>query len=225
MARELAKAGAHVLIQAAEREASQADETKKVVEEAGARGTVLLAEVGALEASERLVEQAWEQAGALDAMVINPTVTGQGDSESEEIRWNAVMRERLKVPFFLAKHAGLRMARAGRGWLVIVVDRAREGSADAPAATVAQAGLITMTRALAKALPASVLVSAVVAGSSPSRRARRRAETDRADDLARMIRFLIAESPHHSGAIIDLDDDQGRGIRGQARGTRDQGTV
>jgi hypothetical protein len=98
----------------------------------------------------------------------------------------------LRAPFFLAKHAGLRLARAGGGRVVFAIGAPQRGAS--PVSSVVQAGLQCLVTALAKALPTEVMVAAAInTASGRDRRADR--------GIARGVRFCV-EAEHSSRVTL-----------------------
>jgi len=167
-----------------------------------------------------LVNAATRHFGRLDAVVNNassffPTPVG----EFTEAAWHDLLGSNLKAPIFLAQ-AAAEALRETRGVIVSIADI----HADRPYPqhtlyTVAKAGLVAMTRSLARDLAPHVRVNAVAPGSNlwpdgdsvfdAAERARIEASiplgrTGTPEDLAQAIHFLL-EAPYVTGVILPVD--------------------
>ena len=190
IARELARTGAPLVIQAAADSAAA-----RRGRDAGAIGTsgatIVRSALGGETESRRLVTAAWRAARAIDAVVICPVIAGGGASAALPLaEWQNGIDAGLRAPFFVAKHAGLRMQRGGGGRLILAFDAsARSG----PVGEVVRAGLLCMVDALARALPRRVGVMAVV-GTGRGAGA----------DIARGVRLLLDGDFRGGGVLLEL---------------------
>src|SRR5271170_4092498 len=100
---KLAEAGASVVINYAGRREG-AEETLKQVEEAGAKGTIVQADVSKVDAVQSLVEQGWSAFGCVDVLVNNAGMEKKADFwEVTEEDYDRVLDVNLKGPFFLTQ--------------------------------------------------------------------------------------------------------------------------
>jgi len=200
IARELGRAGIPVVIQAAPAELA-------AVRKLGARAngiggaTVIRGALSGEAESRRLVAAAWRAARAIDAVVICPAIADGGDAATLPLdEWRDGLDAGLRAPFFLAKHAGLRMRRARGGRLIFAIDApARSGQI----AEVVRAGLLCMFDALTRAVAGQVDVRTVV-GSG-------RTGAAGAADIARGVRLLLDEELPAGGAVLELGPRARRG--------------
>jgi len=202
VARGLASANVPLVIQAAPAEVAATRRLCRLLmrDTGGARvvGGVLGGDVE----SPRLVAQAWKAARAIDAVVICPPTAVAGAAADPGLgAWHDGLEAGLRAPFFLAKHAGLRLARAGGGRLVLAIGASTRGGE--PIASVVRSGLLCMVDALTRALSREVAVTAVVGSGGAT--ARERAE------IARGVRFFIEGSACASGTVIELGARPRRG--------------
>jgi len=169
----------------------------------------------------RVVEEVVQQFGHLDALVNNassfyPTPL---DSMSEQ-QWNDLLGTNLKAPLFLAQAASAELRRR-HGCIVNIVDI----HADLPMHghllyNIAKSGLAGLTRSLAQELAPQVRVNGVSPGvnlwpesaewQDEEKRRKLIAHTllKRAgdpDDIAKTVKFLIADAPYITGQIIAVD--------------------
>src|SRR2546428_530981 len=114
----------------------------------------------------RLAREAEARSGGVDVLVNNASnyLRAPFDELTEAI-WDASLDVNLKAPFLLAWHLGRAMKARGRGRIVNLADWAGERPyADYLPYCVSKAGVICLTKALAKALPPAVQVNAVAPG-------------------------------------------------------------
>jgi NAD(P)-dependent dehydrogenase (short-subunit alcohol dehydrogenase family) len=149
-------------------------------------------------AGRRLIRAAWNAARGLDSVIICPAITSvAGACDAGLDAWQLGFDAGLRAPFFLAKEVGRRFRRSGGG-LVFAIDRVPRGAAALP--HVIRSALLTMIDALARALPPTVAVAAVVGGrQSP------------AVEVARSVRLLMAEGLRASGTVLELGEPRRRG--------------
>ena len=193
------------------------------------------ADLHAAKAPERLVEAVIARFGRLDALVNNASTffaTPLGSIDTAA--WDDLIGSNLKAPLFLTQAAAPYL-RAARGAVVNMTDvHAERPLAGYPLYCAAKAGLLGLTRALAIELAPEVRVNAVAPGpilwpeaeetshadtpSAPApaggfdaeERARIVAHTllkrtGEAGDIARTVRFLLAEAPYITGQVINVD--------------------
>jgi pteridine reductase len=169
----------------------------------------------------RVVEEAVKHFGHLDALVNNassfyPTPL---DTMTEQ-QWNDLLGTNLRAPLFLAQAAAPELRRR-HGCIVNIVDI----HADFPMHghllyNVAKTGLAGLTRALAQELAPQIRVNGVAPGvnlwpesemwQDEDQRRKIIAHTllkreGEPDDIARTVKFLIADAPYITGQIISVD--------------------
>lgn len=168
---------------------------------------------------ERLATVAESTWGGLDALVNSASVFyPQPVGKVVEQDWEQIFATNLKAPFFLSQ-ALLPTLRARRGCIVNIADiHAETGLPGFPVYSIAKAGLLAMTRCLAKDMAPEVRVNAVSPGAilwpehggSEAERAAilskialgRQGE---ADDIAKAVKFLIQDAGYITGQTINVD--------------------
>jgi len=172
-----------------------------------------------------LIEAAVDCWGRLDILVNNasafyPTPVGT----VTEAQWDDLMDSNLKAPFFLAQAAAPYL-REHHGSIINIVDIHAERPLKAhPVYSMAKAGLVMMTRSLARELGPEVRVNGVAPGAIlwpeqglddsdkediVSRTAlKRRGEPL---DIARAVLFLIREADYMTGQIMTVDGGRSLG--------------
>ena len=168
---------------------------------------------------KNLVREAAATMDGLDVLINNasrffPTPI----SAATEDQWDSLMNTNLKAPFFLSQAAAPYLAKAG-GCIINITDiYAERPLDDHPIYNATKAGLVAMTRSLARDLGPDVRVNGVAPGAILwpeagmdelskqrliSRIPLRQAGDPR--DIARTILFLVADAPYITGQIINVD--------------------
>src|SRR2546428_154915 len=199
--------------------ADAAAATVREIEALGVRALALPADLGRADDVVRLAREAEARSGGVDVLVNNASnyLRAPFDELSEAI-WDASLDVNLKAPFLLAWHLGRAMKARGRGRIVNLADWAGERPyADYLPYCVSKAGVICLTKALAKALAPAVQVNAVSPGPvlppedlTPSEREAivRATPLHRfgtPEDVARCVRFLVDEADFTTGAVYPVD--------------------
>ncbi len=168
----------------------------------------------------RLVADVAEHFGQLDALVNNASsffATPIGSIGERE--WDDLLGTNLKAPLFLAQAAATHLAVA-RGAIVNITDiHAERPLKNYPLYCAAKAGLAGLTRALALELAPHVRVNAIAPGpilwpedgafdaaaqANVISRTLLKRGGDPAD-IARTVRFLLADAPYVTGQILAVD--------------------
>ena len=116
---------------------------------------------------ELLTQQIEAQIGQIDVLINNaadffPTPLG----EVVESEWDDLISLNLKAPFFLSQLVGTSMLKRGQGKIVNLVDVAAERPwPQFLPYCASKAGLVSLTKGLAKALAPAVQVNAVAPGT------------------------------------------------------------
>lgn len=158
----------------------------------------------------------WNQLDTLinNASAFYPTPIGQVTLEE----WHEMLGTNLRAPFFLAQ-ATAHWLRGEGGVIINLVDiHADRPLKDHPAYSIAKAGLVMLTKALARELGPTIRVNAVAPGAIlwPERGI---SEEDRQriigstllqrqgtpDDIARAVLFLIRDADYMSGQVLTVD--------------------
>ena len=156
----------------------------------------------------------------IDALVNNassfyPTPLGEITPED----WDDLMGSNLKAPMFLSQAAAPHLKKTG-GVIVNIADiHAERPLKNYVVYSVAKAGLIGLTRSLARELGPEVRVNAVAPGpilwpedGSFDAVSRQRVISNtllkrvgEPDDIARAVYYLIAEAPYVTGHVLTVD--------------------
>jgi pteridine reductase len=220
IARELHAAGANIMIHYR----SARLEAHALAAEFNARRPASAAcgqaDLLAIETLPGLVAATLERFGRLDALVNNASSFFATPLATIDLAaWDDLIGSTLKAPLFLAQAAAPQL-RAARGALVNITDiHAERPLAGYPLYCAAKAGLLGLTRALAIELAPEVRVNAVAPGAilwpddSDFDDAGRAAivahtllkRTGSPQDIARAVRFLLAEATYMTGQVINVD--------------------
>lgn len=168
-----------------------------------------------------LVQQTLQHFGRLDALINNassffPTALADVD----EAAWLDLIGTNLKAPLFLAQAAAPELRRS-QGAIISLADMHIERPMKNHVVyNVAKAGLVALTRSLARDLAPEVRVNAIAPGinlwpdgeSVFDEVTRQRIVSTiplkrigDPDDLARTILFLLADAPYITGQVINID--------------------
>lgn len=225
IALELATAGATVAVHCA----SSADEAAEVVaaiQSAGGQADSFRLDLSETAALPVLVDQVMHQFGRLDVLVNNAAIFPRTPFETAtEADWDRVMAINLKAPFFLAQAAARPMRAQGAGKIVNLADISAERpwSGYLPYC-ISKAGIVALTRGLARALAPNIQVTAVAPGAilfpentslEEKERLLRAVPLGREgdpSDIARTVRFLIEGSDYITGVVLPVDG--GRSVAG-----------
>lgn len=183
----------------------------------GGDAQALRADLGNIGEIDQLFAEVERQFGGLDILVNNagvfaPTPLG----ETTETQWDSILDSNVRAQFFCAQRAAPMLKRSGRGR---IINFASLGGllawSEYTAYSVSKAGVIMLTRCLARGLAPEVTVNAIAPGTisfpddAPEiaetfiRRAPL-ARTGTADDIVRTVMYLLG-SPFVTGQILVVD--------------------
>lgn len=144
----LAEAGANLALVGR----SSPDETVELVQKAGRKAHVIMADLGSLEPVEAIVSETREAFGGVDILVNNAGIIKRNDSIDFTIEeWDSVMNVNLRTLFFLSQKVARAMIDAGRGGKIINVASmlSYQGGVRVPSYTASKSGVLGLTRILA----------------------------------------------------------------------------
>lgn len=169
-----------------------------------------------LEAVAQVADSSW---GGVDVLINNassfyPTPL----ANITEGQWDDLLGSNLKAPFFLVKALSERLANR-QGCIVNIVDiHAERGLPGYPVYSIAKAGLVAMTKILAKELGPTIRVNAIAPGAIlwP---ANGLSEQDKAEilqrvplarcgspqDIAKAVLYLVRDADYVTGQILTVD--------------------
>jgi pteridine reductase len=213
----LAMAGANVVVHHHTSRA-EADETVRAVRDLGCDAVAIAADLRDARAVRDLAEEADSRSGGLSVLVNSASNYLHTPWETlNEAAWDLSLSVNLKAPYLLSLHLGTAMRRRGQGVIVNVADSTSERPQRGylPYA-VAKAGLVCLTRAVARELAPAVRVNAVAPGpvllpegtTPAAAEAIRRATplglgTPAA--VGRAVRFLVEDATFTTGTVLLVD--------------------
>lgn len=177
------------------------------------------ADLSRLEQVEELAKAVVAGSGGVDVLVNNASMFVPGRfGDVTERDWDGLFGANLKAPFFLAQFLAPSLVARG-GCMVNIVDiHAERGLIDYPVYSITKAGLVAMTRCLAKELAPKVRVNAVAPGAilwpEDELGEERKAEILRkvalqrcgeVGDIAKAVRFLVADADYMTGQVLTVD--------------------
>lgn len=169
-----------------------------------------------LEAFASAASVAW---GGIDVLVNNASsFYPTGMASVTEQQWDELLGTNLKAPFFLTKLLAETLSK-NNGCIVNIADiHAERGLPGYPVYSIAKAGLVAMTRVLAKELGPAIRVNGVAPGAilwpdnnlseQDKREILQRVALQRNGepiDIAKAVLFLIKDADYITGQIITVD--------------------
>jgi pteridine reductase len=218
IALELAGRGANVVVHY-HHSAAEAEGTVRRLEGLGVQACALQADLGQADQVSALATQAETRTGGIALLVNSASNYFRTPFDAiREVDWDAAITVNLKGPFLLAWHLGRAMRARGEGCIVNVTDWAGERPyRDYLPYCVSKAGLIGLTKALAKELAPAVRVNAVSPGPvmppeefGPAeieavKRATPLGRIGSPEDVARAIGFLAEVADFSTGSVLAVD--------------------
>jgi pteridine reductase len=160
-----------------------------------------------------------KELGDIDILINNASSFRKASwSEVDESLWEDEINVNLKTPFFLCQHFGKGMKQRGSGKIINMVDvAARHPYLSYLPYSVAKAGVIALTEALARALAPEVQVNAIAPGTilymdGMTEEAKQKL-VDRIpakrigtmDEFLKTVDFLLSDVDYITGQTIVLD--------------------
>jgi len=171
-------------------------------------------------ATDALVQNTLHEFGRLDLLVNNASTYYRTPLATiDETQWLDLMGTNLKAPLFLSRAAAPHL-RTSHGAIVNIVDiNAHKPLPDYSIYCAAKAGLMAITRSLARELAPDVRVNGVAPGAilwpaeqAPDAGQRARIIADiplarlgGAEDIARCVLFLARDAAYVTGQILNVD--------------------
>jgi len=168
---------------------------------------------------KNLVFETVESFGRLDVLVNNaarfyPTPVG----ETTEEQWNDIVGTNLKAPYFLSQAAAPPLRKAGGCILNIADIYADRPLGKFPVYSIAKAGLVMLTKSLARELAPEVRVNAIAPGAilwpeggmdeMSKQRVISRTPLKRSgepEDIARTALYLVRDAEFVTGQVLGVD--------------------
>lgn len=217
IARALGEGGTNVALHC-HHSIAEAEALAREIRAASSDAIVLRADLSDAAAVRDLASRAEAETGGIDVLVNNASNYLRTPWASlDESAWEESMSVNLKAPYLLSVALGTAMRRRGVGAIVNLVDWSIERPyRDYLPYSVSKAGLVCLTRALARELAPTVRVNAVAPGPVllPDDAALGEADAVRRatplglgtpEAVASAVRFLLTEATFTTGAILHVD--------------------
>lgn len=218
MARHLHMLGADIVVHYRQSEQAATVLAAELNQRRADSSICLQADLDEFDEYKLLIERAVDFKGRLNALINNassffPTPVG----ETGLAQWNNLMNSNLRAPFFLSQAAAGPLGATG-GSIVNLVDiHADRPLKDYPVYSMAKAGLVMMTKTLARELGPDIRVNAVAPGAIlwpedmgqdvqadiVDRTALKR--TGEPLDIAKAVAYLIGEASYTTGQVLAVD--------------------
>lgn len=221
---ELGKAGATIFCQYFSSTES-ARSLKGQIEKNGGRIYIFKSDLSNQDGIKKTVDEVIRVYGRVDVLVNNAAIffkTPLGKVTEED--WDILHNLNLKTPFFLAQAVSHYMLNQKSGKIINIADTGAETPFPAYLPySISKAGIINMTKGLAKALAPNIQVNCINPGpvmfpENYSKEERKFSieqtllkREGSAEDIAKTVRFLLEGSDYITGAVIPVDG--GRHIR------------
>lgn len=218
VAEALAARGAHQAVHYLSSKA-EAAQTVEALRALGVEAQAFRADLGQVKEVEALADAVLERFGRVDVLVNSASVFFPSPlGEVTDLQWDALFNTNLKGPFFLAQKLGLAMKSAGGGLIINIGDWAGERPyTNYLPYCLTKAGVIAMTKGLARSLAPEVRVNCINPG--PVMLPDDLSETEREEvlrktplkrtgspsDVANAVVFLCEGSTFMTGSVITID--------------------
>ena len=225
VANALADRGVHQAVhyRTSKTEAEDAVELFRVL---GVEAESFQADLSQVKEVEALASEVLKRFGRLDILVNNASVFFPSPlGEVTDLQWDALINTNLKGPFFLAQKVGLAMKAAVGGTIINIGDWAAERPYTGYLPyCISKAGVVAMTKGLAKALAPEVRVNCINPGpvmlpedlsEAEKEEVMRKIPLQRTGspaDIANAVVFLCEGTDFMTGAVITVDG--GRAVWG-----------
>lgn len=217
IAKAYAQRGARVVVSSRKQDGCE-DVAQQIVA-AGGEAVAIACHIGDMEALAKLFDAVEQRFGRLDVLVNNastfyPTPVGSITPG----QFDDLLGTNLRAPLFLSQAAAPAL-RASQGLILNMVDiHGRRPLKAHPVYSAAKAGLVMLTRSLARELGPEIRVNGIAPGPvlwperdlDESLKAEIVAKTalkrsGSAEDIARTAYFFAAEAPYVTGQVIAVD--------------------
>lgn len=225
VANALADRGVHQAVhyRTSKTEAEDAVELFRVL---GVEAESFQADLSQVKEVEALASEVLKRFGRLDILVNNASVFFPSPlGEVTDLQWDVLINTNLKGPFFLAQKVGLAMKAAVGGTIINIGDWAAERPYTGYLPyCISKAGVVAMTKGLAKALAPEVRVNCINPGpvmlpedlsEAEKEEVMRKTPLQRTGsptDIANAVVFLCEGTDFMTGAVITVDG--GRSVWG-----------
>ncbi|HEY2934467.1 MAG TPA: SDR family oxidoreductase [Acidobacteriota bacterium] len=198
----------------------EAETTARDIEKLGGRAETFQCNLREVSSIQNMVDQVYSRFGQIDVLVNNAAVFFKTPFDTvSEPDWDLTIESNLKGPFFLSLFVGRRMLQSGHeGRIINIADWAGERPyVNYIPYCISKAGVIALTKGLAKTLAPRINVMAIAPGpvlwpddlseqelqSVLQKTPLRRLGTP--EDVARAVAFIIEGGDYMTGTLIYVD--------------------
>jgi len=214
----LAKAGAEVAVHY-NKSQDEAQKTVSEIEAFGGQAFAIRGDFSEISEIERVVSDSTAETGRLDILINNAANYFRTPiGEVTEDGWDALFHLNVRAPFFCAQSAASIMKKQASGKIINIADVAGISPwRDFIAYSASKAGLISITKGLAKALAPHVQVNAIASGTvliqeEASEKDKRQVgdqtllkRIGKPEDIVNTILFLLQGSDYLTGTVVTVD--------------------
>lgn len=205
---------------------TEAEDAVRLFRVLGVEAESFQADLSQVKEVEALASEVLKRFGRLDILVNNASVFFPSPlGEVTDLQWDTLINTNLKGPFFLAQKVGLAMKAAVGGTIINIGDWAAERPYTGYLPyCISKAGVVAMTKGLAKALAPEVRVNCINPGpvmlpedlsEAEKEEIMRKTPLQRTGsptDIANAVVFLCEGTDFMTGAVITVDG--GRAVWG-----------
>ena len=198
---------------------TEAEDAVKLFRVLGVEAESFQADLSQVKEVEALASEVLKRFGRLDILVNNASVFFPSPlGEVTDLQWDTLINTNLKGPFFLAQKVGLAMKAAVGGTIINIGDWAAERPYTGYLPyCISKAGVVAMTKGLAKALAPEVRVNCINPGpvmlpedlsEAEKEEIMRKTPLQRTGspaDIANAVVFLCEGTDFMTGAVITVD--------------------
>lgn len=214
----LAKAGAEVAVHY-NKSKDEAQRTVSEIEAFGGQAFAIQGDFRKIPEVERVVSDSAAETGRLDILINNAANYFRTPiGEVTEVGWDTLFHLNVKAPFFCAQFAASFMKKQASGKIINIADVAGISPwPDFIAYSASKAGLISITKGLAKALAPDVQVNAIASGTvliheEASEKYKRQVadqtllkRVGKPEDIVNTVLFLLQGSDYVTGTVVTVD--------------------
>ena len=208
------------------RSVDEADELRAMVIQRGRRALTVAGDLADPDCWSAIVERTAGELGRLDILINNASLYQTETPDTldgfDHVQWERMLRTNLVAPMALCHAASRHLAASGRGHIVNLCDIAAERPWPAHLAyCVSKAGLVCLTKVLARAMAPHVRVNGVAPGiavfpdeysEETRQRLTRPVPLEREgtpEEVADLVRFLVSRGDYITGQVLDIDGGRG----------------
>lgn len=198
---------------------TEAEDAVRLFRVLGVEAESFQADLSQVKEVEALASEVLKRFGRLDILVNNASVFFPSPlGEVTDLQWDTLINTNLKGPFFLAQKVGLAMKAAVGGTIINIGDWAAERPYTGYLPyCISKAGVVAMTKGLAKALAPEVRVNCINPGpvmlpedlsEAEKEEVMRKTPLQRTGspaDIANAVVFLCEGTDFMTGAVITVD--------------------